>query len=191
MSLPTELTGHLVTRLGIEFGDRDTAYQGELNKTLGQFAAKGMLGSGALCVTVFEQGRLEFRARAQLTLGHFLRNAATFDLGYAAEIAAEANRFLQDLLATQRKHLRDTAAAYANRSGVYQPSFSKDFEEATDREARRIESELQLWEVQLKERKENPTSRNVVNVTGNYNLIQAGTVGSTASIVIDADSRGA
>jgi hypothetical protein len=74
---------------------------------------------------------------------------------------------------------------------VLSTKFFDRFDEAADREARRIESDLQLWEVQLKQRKENPTSRNVVNITGNNNLVQAGTVGSTASLVVDTDSRDA
>jgi hypothetical protein len=186
MSLPAELTSHLSTRLALEFAERDMPYSAELNKTVALHTQRGTLTSSMMATHVLDQGRIELKARAQLLLSHFFRTAGIFGLVYENGIAAEANRFLQELLAMQRTHVRAVAEDYAKKSG-FSPGFSH-FDEAAEREARRLESELHLWETQIKQRKEGsaPTS-NVVNVAGNFNIVQTGTFGS--SIVIDADSR--
>jgi hypothetical protein len=192
MPLPIPLTEHLSSRLALEFSERDTPYKVELKKTVSMYAAKGMLGSSGCVLAVIDQGRIEFKTRTQLMLSHFSRTVAVFDQGYETGVGIEANCLLQEVLATQREHVRGIAEEYARKSGVFSPTFFSDFDEAADREARRIESELQLWEVRLKQQKESPASiRNVVNISGSFNLVQAGTVGSAASIIVDADSRDA
>jgi hypothetical protein len=188
MALLPQLTDHLASRLEIEFAERDGPYSDELDKTTGEHNARGMLGSGAFVQAVLDKGRIELKARAQLILSHFFRSAAVFGTRFEMGISTAANELLQPILAAQRLHVRSTAESRANKSGVFSPRLLKPFDDAADRETIRLESELQLWEAQLRERK-SENSSNVVNVTGSFNVVQAGTFGSTASIVIDADSR--
>jgi hypothetical protein len=52
--------------------------------------------------------------------------------------------------------------------------------------------ELQLWDARSKPRKEGPqdAARNIIHVSGNHNVVQAGTVWS-AALIIDGDARDA
>jgi hypothetical protein len=136
------------------------------------------------------KGRIELKARAQQVLAHFSRSIAAYGAQYEPGIGSEANRLLQDILATQKANVRGTAEEYAKKSSVFSPAFFNAFDEAADREARRIKSELDLWEAQMKQRHEKPsTSSNVVTVSGNFNVVQTATIGSSARLIIDADSR--
>lgn len=61
------------------------------------------------------------------------------------------------------------------------------YDAARERERGRLELEIEHWEAELKRRHGGgglpPTT---VSIAGNYNVVQAGIVGSTASIIIDA-----
>ena len=193
--LPEKLTAHVERSLAADFGERDEQLAHSLGLSVSKAAAAGMLGSGAACNAVMEICKSELRARARLALNHFMRAAGVI-APVTEGVAKDATTFLSQVLERQRAALMETGAKQAPFRGqaVVSPShFNKNFADAIAQEMARIESELDLWEAQLaaakRERPQNGTTN--VTVTGNYNVVQAGTINSTASLIIDGDSRAA
>lgn len=181
-------------RVAIETEESEKWLKADLSKRAMELAARGMLASSTAALIAGERAEREHKLRSEKLLRLYLRAVSAWPPTAEGDHFEDACALLlpfcdADAFALWTSIETHTLTASMRSHGSLS-TIKKNFDAAHRRERERLVSELRVLSANLiRPPFQGPEAPPSVVVTGNNNIVQAGIIGSTASIILDGDSR--